>query len=80
MKRIGKQCPRCEKGKTVERLNKSTNAQFVGCDQFPECKYSKDWSPKPRRRITYWPTHKGMDIDECYENYSGYSGNLNGDF
>ena len=65
--RLDKTCPKCSKGTTVKRINKSTGTEFVGCDQFPDCKYSKDWNPKTRRRIAYWPTHKGMDIDEQHE-------------
>ena len=80
MSKTGNQCPYCDGGTTVKRINKMTAAQFLGCDQFPKCKYSRDWNPKTPMRHKYWPTDAGMDIDECYEQWSGYSGNLNGDF
>ncbi len=70
MKKTGNSCPRCDKGITVKRINKASGSMFVGCDQFPKCKYSKDWNPKTPRRLLYWPTHKGMDIDEQDE--AGY--------
>ncbi len=66
-KRLGKKCPQCEKGTAVKRINKATNVAFIGCDQFPKCKYSKDWNPKPQRRGRYYPTHMSLDIDEAHE-------------
>jgi len=67
MKKTGQSCPHCNEGATVKRTNKASGALFVGCDQFPKCKYSKDWYPKTRRRISFWPTHMYLDIDEAYE-------------
>ncbi len=72
-KRLGKKCPRCDKGTVVKRINKATNAAFIGCDQFPKCKYSKDWNPKSpgRRRYTYATNYfQGMDVDELH--WEGY--------
>lgn len=72
-KRIGKDCPKCNRGTTVKRINKSTSNMFIGCDQFPKCKYSKNWNTKaPRRRsYTYAPTYlQGMDVDELH--WEGY--------
>ncbi|MDP2650236.1 MAG: type I DNA topoisomerase [bacterium] len=38
-KEIGEACPKCEKGKLVEREGRF--GLFISCDQYPKCKYIK---------------------------------------
>ncbi|RMS46727.1 UvrD/REP helicase [Pseudomonas amygdali pv. photiniae] len=39
-------CPSCEGGTVVSRTNKSTNARFVGCSNYPRCTYTDKGCPK----------------------------------
>lgn len=36
----GIKCPKCGKGRTVIRINKTTHTKFCGCSRFPSCKLS----------------------------------------
>jgi ssDNA-binding Zn-finger/Zn-ribbon topoisomerase 1 len=43
-KKTGKCCPECGKGELVERLTKNGKNQgktFLGCNQYPECKFTE---------------------------------------
>lgn len=33
--------PKC-KGREIERLNRGTNESFIGCSEFPKCKYTRN--------------------------------------
>lgn len=35
-------CPNCSEGELVVRRNSHTGAQFIGCSNFPQCRYSAD--------------------------------------
>jgi len=45
VKKLGRPCPECEKkgrkGELVERKNKSDGNVFIGCNQYPKCRYSE---------------------------------------
>ena len=34
-------CPKCQSGVLVERYKKSDNKKFLGCSNFPKCKYTR---------------------------------------
>jgi DNA topoisomerase-1 len=45
--KVGRDCPLCKKP-LVYRVSKRTGIQFVGCSDFPKCKYAEfPNSPKP---------------------------------
>jgi len=39
VERIGKRCPKCGKG--VLMLRKGPHGEFLGCSEYPKCKYTK---------------------------------------
>lgn len=45
VKKLDRPCPECEKkgrkGELVERKNKSDGSVFIGCNQYPKCRYSE---------------------------------------
>lgn len=38
-------CPRCD-GKLVKRVNRSTQEIFLGCTNYPKCKYTQKPEPE----------------------------------
>jgi DNA topoisomerase-1 len=45
--KVGRNCPLCKKP-LVYRVSKRTGTQFIGCSDFPKCKYAEfPNSPKP---------------------------------
>lgn len=36
--KVGDVCPICKKGTIVERINRTTKQNFLGCSMFPKCK------------------------------------------
>jgi ssDNA-binding Zn-finger/Zn-ribbon topoisomerase 1 len=34
-------CPKCDKGKLVRRANRNTGEKFLGCSEYPACKYTQ---------------------------------------
>lgn len=40
-------CPDCKYGYQIERINSKTGYTFMGCDEFPKCKFSKPGGSKP---------------------------------
>ena len=38
--KLGDDCPKCNKGLVVQRINRTTEQEFLGCSQFPKCKWS----------------------------------------
>ena len=47
-------CPHCRIGKLVKKNNKHSSVDFIGCNRFPSCRYSKeiivpDVKPKSRK-------------------------------
>lgn len=38
-------CPQCG-GKLVKRKNRSTGESFLGCDNYPKCKYTQPLEPE----------------------------------
>ncbi|WP_053366187.1 type I DNA topoisomerase [Bacillus sp. FJAT-27245] len=47
VKDIGVTCPKCEKGRVIERKSKKRRI-FYGCDRFPECDFLSWDKPLPR--------------------------------
>jgi len=41
--RVGDLCPKCF-GKTILKMNTKTNQHFVGCENFPECKFTSPYN------------------------------------
>lgn len=39
-------CPKCKKGKLVERVRKSDGNSFLSCNNFPKCKHAEDKTDK----------------------------------
>lgn len=39
-------CPKCSTGKLVHRINKLTKERFLGCSNYPTCKYTEKEPPK----------------------------------
>ena len=61
--RIGKSCPECDKGITVKRTNKIDSSHFIGCNQFPRCRYTCSFAKsKPKSNSRY--KHKGEKINK----------------
>ena len=48
---LGEVCPVCY-AKTILRTNSKTNAQFVGCENFPECKFSTPYLGKNKTKVS----------------------------
>lgn len=47
VKDIGVECPKCEKGRVIERKSKKRRI-FYGCDRYPECDFLSWDKPLPR--------------------------------
>jgi len=37
--KAGEDCPECKKGKLIGRVFKETSKPYIGCNQFPKCRY-----------------------------------------
>ena len=37
--KAGDECPECKKGKLIGRVFKENNKAYIGCDQFPTCRF-----------------------------------------
>lgn len=37
--KAGDECPECKKGKLIGRMFKENNKAYIGCDQFPTCRF-----------------------------------------
>lgn len=37
----GDDCPDCDDGKLVKRLNRGTGEDFLGCSNYPKCEFSQ---------------------------------------
>jgi DNA topoisomerase-1 len=59
-KETGEMCPKCEKGKLVEREGKY--GKFVSCDRYPKCKYIKQGSPED---LANSPASTGVTCPDC---------------
>jgi len=48
-------CSDCREGYLVERVNSKTKNTFLGCSEFPDCKFTKigGQNPTPARVTTY---------------------------
>ena len=38
-------CPRCKEGILVTRTNKNSGQAFMGCSNYPNCKYTQNVKP-----------------------------------
>jgi DNA topoisomerase III len=38
-------CPKCPTGKLVHRVNRKEGTRFLGCTNYPECKYTQPEEP-----------------------------------
>ena len=34
-------CPKCQEGKIIKRINRTTNSEFLGCSRYPTCKWTQ---------------------------------------
>jgi DNA topoisomerase-1 len=56
-KETGEMCPKCEKGKLIEREGRF--GKFISCDRYPKCKYIKESPEEEAKRKT------GVACPEC---------------
>lgn len=59
---IKKTCPECG-NRMVVRANHETGHEFLGCSQYPECKYTEPMPEYMRMIRLGAPTLPGMDND-----------------
>ena len=45
-----RKCPKCESGRLSLKLGKFGG--FIGCTNYPECRYTRQFSQRQRRRPT----------------------------
>ena len=64
--KAGESCPRCSQGHVVKRVNKTNGVSFIGCDEFPKCKFNKNIH-LPTRNRGIAVTEGYLDIDEYHE-------------
>jgi len=58
-KETGEDCPKCKKGKLIEREGRF--GKFISCDQYPKCKYIKEGDPKDN------PGNTGIECPVCHQ-------------
>jgi ssDNA-binding Zn-finger/Zn-ribbon topoisomerase 1 len=58
----GERCEKCE-GFLIERTNSQTKNTFLGCSEWPDCKYTKNGGSNPSPERSYISTWE----DDCYE-------------
>jgi ssDNA-binding Zn-finger/Zn-ribbon topoisomerase 1 len=57
-------CTDCNVGYLVERVNSLTKNTFIGCSEFPDCKFSKTGGKRPApARVTAY------SYEEEYDDY-----------
>ena len=69
-KPTGEKCPDCKDGYLVERMNGKTTNTFLGCNEWPDCKYTKNGGVNPSPAKAYSSTWE----DDYYED-DGYDDN-----
>lgn len=60
-KKLGKQCPKCEKGELMEREGKY--GKFIACDNYPKCKYIEQDEEMRKANST------GVHCNKCKDGY-----------
>jgi ssDNA-binding Zn-finger/Zn-ribbon topoisomerase 1 len=53
-KNTGEGCPDCTDGYLVERINSKTTNTFLGCSEWPDCKYTKRGGKNPSPIKVSW--------------------------
>ena len=46
-KPVGELCQDCQEGYLTERINSKTKNTFLGCSEFPDCKFTKAGGANP---------------------------------
>lgn len=79
-KPTGEKCSDCKEGFLVERLNSKTTNTFLGCSEWPDCKFTKRGGVNPAPVSTYKPSHH--DYDDLYDldDYADLYSDCFGDF
>ena len=69
-KPVGELCKGCKEGYLVERVNSKTKNTFLGCSEFPVCKFTKAGgeNPAPVKVVTYFDN----DYDYCADEDEGW--------
>jgi DNA topoisomerase-1 len=60
-KKLGKKCPKCEKGELMEREGKY--GRFIACDNYPKCKYIEQDEEMRKANST------GVHCNKCKDGY-----------
>lgn len=60
-KKLGKKCPKCEKGELMEREGKY--GRFIACDNYPKCKYIEQDEELRKANST------GVHCNKCKDGY-----------
>lgn len=60
-KKLGKKCPKCEKGELMEREGKY--GKFIACDNYPKCKYIEQDEELRKANST------GVHCNKCKDGY-----------
>lgn len=70
-KPIGEKCPDCTDGYLVERINSNTKNTFIGCSEWPDCKFTKRGgkNPSPVKSTTYFYEDEYEDFDDGLDDW-----------
>lgn len=64
-KPVGEECPDCTDGHLVERVNSKTKNTFLGCSEWPDCKYTKAGGENPSLLKSY--SYEGDWMNDPYD-------------
>jgi len=68
VKKTGKKCPDCEKngrtGELIERINKNNGTCFLGCENWPKCKYCEPLEGEVKKDFSYKKKPKSQTVKE----------------
>lgn len=56
-----KKCPRCTTGQLLVKTNNNTQQQFLGCSEFPLCKFTEPLPIDMQMRLQGAPTLPGLE-------------------
>lgn len=60
MKQVTKACPRCG-AQLIIRVNGETGESFLGCQRYPECRFTQPLPTDVQLRLAGAPTLPGLD-------------------
>lgn len=71
VEKTGKKCPKCDKGEVI--IREGRYGKFYSCDQFPDCKYTKDYKeylkdfkcPECGAKVVIKKTRRGKTFYGC---------------